>query len=112
MPLIRGESPPWRVWIQGEHERGIYSNQWLTDGKMKYVWYSQTGAEQLFDLVNDPQECHDLYAERPEELALWRARLAQELEGREEGYVQDGQLVTGRPVSPGLKSAGLLDPSA
>ena len=38
-------------------------------------------------------------AERPDELALWRARLAEELAGREEGYVQDGRLVVGRPVA-------------
>jgi arylsulfatase A-like enzyme len=107
MPFLRGESPQWRGWVHGEHERFHQSNQWLTDGKMKYVWYSQTGAEQLFDLEHDPEERRDLYQERPEEVALWRSRLVQELAGREEGYVQDGRLVIGRPVSPLLKEAGL-----
>jgi len=109
LPLLRGEQPEWRGWIHGEHERQAYSNHWLTDGVMKYAWYSQSGAEQLFDLSQDPQECRDLSSERPAELALWRSRLVQELEGREEGYVQDGSLVVGRPAVPVLTSAGLAE---
>ena len=99
MPFVRGESPPWREWLHGEHEWGRFSNHWLSDGRTKYAWYSQTGREQLFDLDADPTECHDLAAERPDELALWRTRLVQELADREEGYVQDGALIVGRPVS-------------
>lgn len=109
MPFIRGEQPAWRNWLHGEHERGALSNHWMTDGKMKYCWFSQTGAEQLFDLTVDPLECHDLSDERPEELLIWRARLVQELDGREEGYVEAGQLVVGRPARPVLEEAGLPD---
>jgi arylsulfatase A-like enzyme len=107
MPFVRGETPAWRAYLHGEHAAGEWSNHYLTDGKQKYAWYSQTGYEQLFDLQNDPQECHDIAADQPETTAMWRARLVQELEGREEGYVQNGQLVTGRPASPILKEAGL-----
>lgn len=110
LPLLRGEPAEWREWLHGEHEMGIASNQWLTDGKLKYAWYSQTGAEQLFDLNNDPQECHDLAAERPAELAEWRQRLVKELEGREEGFIQAGKLVVGRPLTPVLREAGLTTP--
>jgi arylsulfatase A-like enzyme len=110
LPLIRGEQLEWRDWLHGEHERGLLSNHWLTDGKLKYCWYSQTGAEQLFDLQEDPYECHDLVDKWPAELVKWRNRLIKELQGREEGFVQDGQLVVGRPVSPLLKEAGLPDP--
>ena len=99
MPFVRDEHPLWREWLHGEHEWGRYSNHWLTDGRTKYAWYSQTGREQLFDLVADPKECYDLAAARPAALATWRARLIEELRDREEGYVQDGRLVTGRPVS-------------
>ncbi|MCA9987980.1 MAG: sulfatase-like hydrolase/transferase, partial [Anaerolineales bacterium] len=109
LPLARGETAGWRGCIHGEHEMGRFSNHWLTDGQMKYCWYSQTGAEQLFDLAADPTECHDLAGDRPDEIALWRHRLIGELAEREEGYVQKGQLVTGRPVSPILTSAGLLE---
>ena len=82
------------------------SNQWLTDGREKYVWYSQTGRELLFDLQEDPSELRDLAAARPERAAVWRARLIAELDGREEGYVQNGNLEVGRPISPTLAEAG------
>jgi hypothetical protein len=63
---------------------------------MKYAWYSQTGQEQLFNLEDDPEECHDLAAAEPALLESWRASLVCELDGREEGYVANGELVTGR----------------
>ena len=53
MPFVRGESSPWRGWLHGEHEWGRFSNHWLSDGRTKYAWYSQTGHEQLFDLDTD-----------------------------------------------------------
>jgi arylsulfatase A-like enzyme len=99
MPFCRGEAvPSWRAYIHGEHAGGALSNHWVTDGRLKYAWYSQTGREQLFDLSNDPQECHDLAAAQPALLAEYRQRLVHELEGREEGYVQAGALVPGRPA--------------
>ena len=32
----------------------------MTDGRHKYVWYPEGPTEQLFDLVSDPDERHDL----------------------------------------------------
>ena len=82
------------------------SNQWLTDGREKYIWYSQSGRELLFDLEEDPTELHDLAAARPERVAFWRERLMAELDGREEGFVQNGELVNGMLQSPTLVDAG------
>lgn len=99
LPLCRGADAPWRSYIHGEHEYGALSNHYVTDGREKYIWYSQTGEEQLFDLQIDPQETVNL-AQRPEScerVGVWRERLVAELAGREEGYVQGGQLVVGRP---------------
>ena len=103
MPLVRDEKPAWRQYVAGEHTGGRWSNHYITDGRHKYIWYSQTGLEQLFDIANDRQELHDL-ADRPEhagELKRLRAALAAELAGREEGY-SDGQTLTvgceARPV--------------
>jgi arylsulfatase len=107
LPFCRGERPSWRDYVHGEHAMGPLSNQWLTDGRVKYAWYSQTGVEQLFDLNQDPGETHDLSTERPEQLRLWRERLIGELDGREEGYVQEGQLVIGRTPQATLAEAGL-----
>ena len=49
--------------LHGEHS-GCYEyshgNHYVTDGHHKYVWYSQTGREHLFNLQDDPHETHDL----------------------------------------------------
>lgn len=99
-PYLRGEGEPVREWLHGEHAYWGQSLQWVTDGKVKYVWGSAKGVEQLFDLVEDPGELRNL-APLPEYAVLrdlWRGRLIQDLTGREEGFVEAGELVTGRPV--------------
>ncbi|MCK9221084.1 MAG: arylsulfatase [Limnochordia bacterium] len=107
LSYARGETPKWRDYIHGEHAHGGASNHWLTDGKEKYIWFSQTGREQLFDLRSDPLELHDLVqcTDAKPRLEHWRRIMVQELQHRPEGYVQNGSLVTGRPVSaliPGI----------
>lgn len=64
----------------------------------KYIWFTRTGMEQYFDLDADPREEHDLIdaPERAARIAVLRACLIEELAGREEGYVRDGELVAGR----------------
>jgi arylsulfatase A-like enzyme len=110
LPHIMGQSSePLRPWLHGEHLYFGYSMQWLTDGREKYIWHSGDGREQLFDLQIDPQELNDLAFDAPSEpvkkrLAYWRRALVSELQGREEGFVDDaGNLVPGRPVNPVLK---------
>jgi arylsulfatase A-like enzyme len=104
LPLARGESVDWRAYLHGEHTVFGQSLQWLTDGHEKYVWFSGTGTEQLFDLDTDPHETCDLAREsrNVERLAEWRQRLLAELTGREEGFVENGRLVPGKPVKPCL----------
>jgi len=102
LPLARGLEVPWREHLHGEHS-GLFcggSAHWLTDGSGKYVWYSQTGREQLFDLASDPGELRDLARDgtHADALAAWRARLIRVLSGRGEGFVADGRLVPGRPT--------------
>ncbi|MEF3305055.1 arylsulfatase [Paenibacillus sp. GYB003] len=99
LPLCRGERTPWRGYIHGEHSFGALSNHYATDGREKYIWFSQTGEEQFFDLVADPQELRNLANEKEARarVSLWRKRVAAELEGREEGYAQNGELIAGRP---------------
>lgn len=97
--LAKGEKDPsWRDYIHGEHAHGKLSYQYVTDGKRKYIWYSQTGEEQFFNLELDPNEMHNLaYDESSsEEVSLWRNRVIQELVGREEGYTDGKQLLVGR----------------
>jgi arylsulfatase A-like enzyme len=92
--------------LHGEHERGERSNHWLTDGRLKYIWWSQTGEQQLFDLDADPRELHDLAGERSGELADWRGRMVEALAGRPEQFVDGGALVVGREQKPALPRAG------
>ncbi|MFI6319813.1 arylsulfatase [Nonomuraea sp. NPDC050556] len=88
-----------RSLLHGEHVEHVMEVagdvHWLTDGRWKYVWRSSDGREQLFDLATDPHELDD----RAGDLAPWRASLVARLDGRPEGFVRDGELVPGRPVS-------------
>jgi arylsulfatase len=99
IPLCRGKGRKIRDYIHGEHPyTHKLSNQWIVTGQWKYIWFSQTGLEQLFDLQNDPEEKHDLtqQPESSEVISKMRKLLIKELSGREEGYVKNGKLVVGR----------------
>lgn len=106
LPLVDGEDTSWRSDLHGEHYMGDDSNQWLTNGREKYVWYAQSGRELLFNIEDDPTELHDISEEQPQRTVFWRQRLIAELTGREEGFVRNGELVPGRPQSPTLTNAG------
>lgn len=106
LPLLAGPassdgaaSVPWREYVHGEHANGDHGWQYLTDGKIKYVWETKSGRELLFDLSVDPQELRDLssspaYAER---LLALRARLAALLGERPADGLSDGvRLIPGR----------------
>ena len=63
----------------------------------KYIWFSQSGQEQYFELDKDPQERHDAIRDFhcQERVAYLRGLLAQELAGREEGYSDGVHLIPG-----------------
>ena len=86
LPLARGESPPWRDYIHGEHS-GPLGMQYLTDAQEKYIWHSKTGEEQLFDLREDPTELTNLadQPEHAERARLWRDRMIAHLQPRGDG---------------------------
>ena len=71
----------------------------------KYIWFTQTGVEQYFDLDADPRESVNLIDDPAcaERIAELRAHLVEELTGREEGYVKDGELVVGRTPAVNLE---------
>ncbi|MGL4991304.1 MAG: arylsulfatase [Sarcina sp.] len=92
----------WREYIHGEHSFGYDSNHYITDGKRKYIWYSQTGIEQFFDLEKDSKEIYNLInnIEYKNEINLFRKRLINELKDREEGYSNGQELIVGKnPVA-------------
>lgn len=98
LPLIKGENCDWREFIHGEHST-CYSEeqemQYLTDGKIKYIWFPRIDREQLFDLTHDPYECEDLTenASYNQILIMWRKRLVNILEKRDLDLTKNGQLI-------------------
>lgn len=39
---------------------GSHMNYYVVKGSHKYIWFPKTNEEQVFDVLEDPQECHDL----------------------------------------------------
>ncbi|MEG0907068.1 MAG: arylsulfatase, partial [Cellulosilyticaceae bacterium] len=98
MPLIVDENKQIRDYLHGEHSGGILSNQYIVTTIDKFIWFSQTGKEQYFRLDKDPYEKYDLIEDKScqERINELRNIMIKELEGREEGYSQDGSLVVGQ----------------
>lgn len=90
----------WRKMLDLEHAQ-IYEkdNAWvaLTDGRYKYIYFTLTGQQQLFDLQNDPDEMTDLasdelFEENKSFVKTWRKRMIKHLEIRGDEWVKDGDL--------------------
>lgn len=99
--LIEERNSTWREYIHGEHSFGEDSNHYIVTKKDKFLWFSQRGEEQYFDLEKDPKELTNLIdsEEYKERIAYLRKILIRELEGREEGYTDGNKLLKGHPVS-------------
>ena len=89
-----------RKWLHGEHTLDGDSCHFIVTETDKYIWYSRTGREQYFDLMADPHEQTDRLDDPScrERIDLLRARLVKALSSREEGFVRNGRLITGKPV--------------
>ncbi len=103
LAAARGDASPVREHLAIEHSGYGHA---ITDSRYKYIRYPEDGTEQLFDLVDDPTECTNLvgHPDLAEVLSTMRDRLIRHLEGRPEGFVRDGKLVTGVdqvPLIPG-----------
>lgn len=109
LPLVLGETTPWRPFLHGEHAQ-CYSheqaNHYLTDGREKYIYFPHLGTEQLFDLRADPGETVNLAADKRHDdcVTTWRDHLVKELTARGDGLVRDGRLVKSSPDDPPLRS--------
>ena len=101
LPVMRGASDRVRDVLHGEHSGppgGIGGHQYLTDGHTKYVWFTQSGREQLFNLDESPNETHDLAAGADaSRLQPWRNKMIEQLAGRPEGFTDGERLIAGRP---------------
>ncbi|WP_440897568.1 arylsulfatase [Amphibacillus sp. Q70] len=102
--LVQNKELEWRDYLHGEHEMGRESHHYITNGKEKYIWFSQTGEEQYFDLETDPQELinqikSDKYDSQVNNL---RSILIKKLENRAEGFSDGKKLIVGCQVKPTL----------
>jgi arylsulfatase len=89
---------PWRPSLDLEHASCYQPKDgWvaLMDARYKYVYYTITGDQQLFDLKQDPQELHDLATEKDSAALVksWREKMVQHLAIRGDAWVRDGDLV-------------------
>lgn len=96
LPLVRQpEQTSVRDVLLGEFGHVGTRTLMVTDGRWKYIWFEEDGAELLFDLQNDPKELTDravIEADR-DRLLHWRSVLAERLSGRaSDPAVRNGQL--------------------
>ena len=111
LPIMRGDQDQVRELLHGEHSgcyRPEHGNHFITDGHYKYIWYTQTGTEHLFDLERDPHETRDLAleSEARDRLQPWREKLIDLLRDRPEGFTEGENLIPGRPhnhIMPGYE---------
>lgn len=99
LPLLTEGDHNWRPYIDLEHATCYdEDNYWaaLTDGEMKYIWFFNSGEEQLFNLKKDRGEEVNLANKKryKKELKKWRERMVEHLSERGEPYVKDGELNT------------------
>jgi hypothetical protein len=88
--------------LHGEHSGHAdpdHATQFLVSDEHKYIWYTHSGREQLFDLENDPDELKDLALTEDAENRLqpWRDKMIEFLNGRPEGFTDGKNLLPGRP---------------
>lgn len=101
LSLMQQGTPLERSWLHLETSPEFHA---VTDGKSKFIWLVEDGQEQFFDLESDPDEKNNRIdqPEDQEKIDTWRQRLIGRLRDREEGFVQKGELVPGRPF-PSLR---------
>lgn len=98
VPLLSGETgTEWRDYVHIECASLHARHHTLTDGKEKFIWFTEDGKEQFFRLTDDPLECEDLINKLEEQECIehWRIRMIQELKERPEGFSDGKKLIPG-----------------
>ena len=98
MPLVQNEKASIREWLHGEHSLEEFSNHFIVTPSDKYIWYSQNGEEQYFNLDLDPHELTNEISNNDyqDRIQYLRNCLIESLSKSEEGYVKNGQLIVGQ----------------
>ncbi|MEG2924014.1 MAG: arylsulfatase [Oscillospiraceae bacterium] len=105
-PILQGKGEEPRDYLHGEHSLAEHSTQFIVTKTDKYIWYSQSGEEQYFNLEKDPQELHNAIAEQSAQCRIQalRALLIKELACREEQYTDGTRLIKGQKPLNVLRS--------
>ena len=105
LDVIREPERKVREYLHGEHAYGQFSNHWIVTTTDKYIWLSESGEEQYFDLESDPHELTNLISspQKQERIKHLRSCLIKELTGRSEGFTDGKRLIAGRPYGPVTK---------
>jgi arylsulfatase len=99
-----------RDYIHGEHSKIYDKNeamQFLTDGREKYIWYTFSGQEQLFNLESDPNELKDLSFDPGSNgrLDFWRSRMIDHLAERKEDGLSNGEKLISGILLPAVRAS-------
>jgi arylsulfatase len=88
-----------RDWLYGEHMEDERATRMVHDGRYKLIYYAVGNRRQLFDLLDDPDELHDLAGEPAQgtRMEQMTALLVSQFYGSDLSWLRDGQLV-GQPA--------------
>ena len=78
--MLRGEALAWDNTRYGE----FGDLRMIRDERWKLVWRYPAGPQELFDLREDPEELSNVFAEHPQVVAAYKARLDAFYAGRED----------------------------
>lgn len=95
-PILENKEENVREFLHGEHLiYGGRSCHYVVSKVDKYIWFSNTGQEQYFDLENDPNECKNLINDEKykERIDILRKYLIEDLKDREEGFSDGEKLI-------------------
>ncbi|MDT2705990.1 arylsulfatase [Enterococcus dispar] len=92
-PMLTNPTYPLRSYIHGEHSFGKDSSQYILTKDWKYIWFPVRGEEQLFYLKEDLHENREISKVEQKKTSELREILIEELQNREEGFVQNNRLV-------------------
>jgi len=106
LPVIAGAPGKPAVLSRTVWDRPRYA---LRDERFKYVYYTQTGEEWLYDLAEDPGETRDLAAREPLRTAYYRQELhAWTLQLARRGPARTEQAELSREQCENLKALGYI----
>lgn len=97
LDIVRNDADSWRTVLDLEHGECYWHEcAWvaLTDGTEKYIYFTRTGQQQLFNVADDPYEWHDRSADFEHSVKQWRERMINHLSVRGEPWIRNGDLAT------------------